>query len=171
MALTDERPGVSVIEEKTLLDKARNDWRVCETPLSEWLLEGLGTDDPAPSRRFRELWKERNERGKPIRILVVVNTVQKCQSVAKALRQFKPICYHSKFIFKDRVEKEAKINKCRPRLLIATQVVEVSLDIDYDVLLTECAALRRIGAASRESESRPPPQIRPCNRPSPRRKK
>ncbi len=138
-ASTHERPGVSVIEEKTLLEQARNDWKVCETPLSEWLLEGLRTDDPRPSQRFRELWNECNDHGKPIRVLVVVNTVQQCQTVAKALRQFKPICYHSKFIFKHREEKERQINECSPRLLIATQVVEVSLDIDYDILLTECA--------------------------------
>jgi CRISPR-associated endonuclease/helicase Cas3 len=31
------------------------------------------------------------------------------------------------------------INHCQPRLVVATQVVEVSLDIDYNVLLTECA--------------------------------
>ena len=45
---------------------------------------------------------------------VVVNTVQQCQTVAKALRHFKPICYHSKFIFKHREEKEKQINECRP---------------------------------------------------------
>ena len=137
-AQTGERPGVSIIEEK-LLGKARNDWKICEMPLSEWLVEGSGTGDPGPSRRFRELWNERNDRGKPIRILVVVNTVQQCQTFAKALRKFKPMCYHSKFIFKHREEKEKVINDCPPRLLIATQVVEVSLDIDYDVLLTERA--------------------------------
>jgi CRISPR-associated endonuclease/helicase Cas3 len=138
-APTDGQPGTSVIEEKTLLEEARNDWKICETPLSDWLLDGSGTDNPAPSLRFQSLWNERGGQGRPIRILVVVNTVQKCQALARALRRFKPVCYHSKFIFKHREEKERQINECRPRLLIATQVVEVSLDIDYDVLLTECA--------------------------------
>jgi CRISPR-associated endonuclease/helicase Cas3 len=136
---TGEQEGISIIEEKTLLEKARNDWKVCEAPLSEWLLEGSGSDSPLPSGRFRQLWGEYNDRGNPMRILIVVNTVEQCQRLATALRKYNPVCYHSKFIFKHRTKKERQINDCMPRLLIATQVVEVSLDIDYDVLLTECA--------------------------------
>ena len=68
-----------------------------------------------------------------------MNTVKRCQDIARLLGDFQPVCYHSKFIFRDRREKEAQIDDCPPRLLVATQVVEVSLDIDYDILLTECA--------------------------------
>ncbi|MDH4304198.1 MAG: CRISPR-associated helicase Cas3' [Nitrospira sp.] len=73
------------------------------------------------------------------RVLVVVNTVGKCQELAEILRGAKPICYHSKFILRDRTDKEEDIQGLGPRLVVATQVVEVSLDIDYDVLFTECA--------------------------------
>jgi CRISPR-associated endonuclease/helicase Cas3 len=48
-----------------------------------------------------------------------------------------PLCYHSKFTFADRRTKEEHIDDAL--LLIATQVVEVSLDIDFDVMFTECA--------------------------------
>jgi CRISPR-associated endonuclease/helicase Cas3 len=73
------------------------------------------------------------------RVLVVVNTVGKCQELAESLRGYGPICYHSKFILQDRTNKEEEIQGLGPRLVVATQVVEVSLDIDYDVLFTECA--------------------------------
>ena len=136
-----EQPQASLIEDRSLLDQARSRWSTCETPLGQWLLKGVDTDRPRPSQRFRGLWDERNDRGEPSRILIVVNTVQQCQMLARSLRHFKPTCYHSKFIFKDRRRIEREIDKNPPRLLIATQVVEVSLDIDYDILLTECAPI------------------------------
>jgi len=78
------------------------------------------------------------------KILVVVNTIEACQSLSQKLSKLKPICYHSRFILKDRKSIEEKINKTlnefsRSHLLIATQAIEVSLDIDYDWLFTECA--------------------------------
>jgi CRISPR-associated endonuclease/helicase Cas3 len=71
------------------------------------------------------------------RVLVVVNTVNLCQDLAQKLIHLNPVCYHSQFILKDRKAIEEKINTAN--LVIATQVVEVSLDIDYDWLFTECA--------------------------------
>ncbi|MEM1724593.1 MAG: helicase-related protein [Thermoplasmata archaeon] len=51
---------------------------------------------------------------------------------------------HSQFTFKDRKKKEEIFEseevKC-PDILVATQVAEVSLDIDYDILFTELAPL------------------------------
>ena len=73
------------------------------------------------------------------RVLIVVNTVGKCQELADTLSSYQPICYHSKFIHRDRTDKEVKIQGSDSRLVVATQVVEVALDIDYDVLFTECA--------------------------------
>ncbi len=71
------------------------------------------------------------------RALVVVNTVKQCQELAEQLCEWEPVCYHSQFILKDRKRIEADI--AQARLLVATQVVEVSLDIDFDWLFTECA--------------------------------
>ena len=71
------------------------------------------------------------------RALVVVNTVKQCQELAEQLREFKPVCYHSQFILKDRKSIEAGL--AQAQLMVATQVVEVSLDIDFDWLFTECA--------------------------------
>lgn len=71
------------------------------------------------------------------RVLVVVNTVKLCQDLAQKMSSFKPVCYHSQFILKDRKAIEEKITNAH--FVIATQVIEVSLDIDYDWLFTECA--------------------------------
>jgi len=71
------------------------------------------------------------------RVLVVVNTVGLCQKLTQELSKLNPVCYHSQFILKDRKAIEEKIDNAS--FVIATQVVEVSLDIDYDWLFTECA--------------------------------
>ena len=77
------------------------------------------------------------------KVLVVVNSVSQCQNMAESLEDLNPVCYHSKFIFDDRNRKEAFIlengNNNDPCLVVATQVVEVSLDIDFDIMFTECA--------------------------------
>jgi CRISPR-associated endonuclease/helicase Cas3 len=150
-----------VEKDDDLLDSARNTWKACDTPLSEWLLVKDARGRHAPSPGFLNLWAERNDRGEPLNILVVVNTVKRCQDLAKALRgfAFELTCYHSKFIFDHRREKERRIDKRPPRLLIATQVVEVSLDIDYDILLTECAPMdalaQRAGRVNRARRKMP----------------
>jgi len=86
--------------------------------------------------------------------LVVVNNVAKCQELYEKLSHLRPMCYHSKFLLKDRMEKEKHIDITQ--LLIATQVVEVSLDIDFDVMFTECAPpdaiAQRAGRVNRRRE-------------------
>ncbi len=71
------------------------------------------------------------------RVLVVVNTVLLCQALSQRLSKLNPICYHSQFIFRDRKVIEEKLNDAH--FVIATQVVEVSLDLDFGCLFTECA--------------------------------
>ena len=89
------------------------------------------------------------------RVLVVVNTVKRCQDLAKALEDLKPVCYHSKFIFRDRVKKEKELPDAH--LVVATQVVEVSLDIDFDWMFTECAPpdalVQRAGRINRKRDN------------------
>ncbi len=79
-------------------------------------------------------------------ILIVCNTIKKAISVYEKLKAFSPKLYHSLFTFDDRENKEIEIAKTDSSgknigIWIATQVVEVSLDLDFDILITEAAPL------------------------------
>jgi len=76
------------------------------------------------------------------KILIVCNTVSKAQDLYTSLKEFSPLLLHSRFTRIDRKRKEEKIvSENFTGILIATQVVEVSLDIDFDVLITEMAPI------------------------------
>lgn len=129
-------PNVTVIRDETLLKSCRNRYKTFDKYI----------DDVIP-----EIEQSVND-GK--KTLVVVNNVAKCQELYEKLIHLEPMCYHSKFILKDRTKKEKYIDDCH--LLIATQVVEVSLDIDFDVMFTECAPpdaiAQRAGRVNRRRE-------------------
>ncbi len=75
------------------------------------------------------------------RVLVVTNTVEESQNVYLKLATKEKVLLHGKFNGVDRNEKESKLKSDKVRLLVGTQAIEVSLDIDYDVLFTEPAPL------------------------------
>lgn len=76
------------------------------------------------------------------KILIVCNTVEKAQELYKILKEFSPLLLHSRFTRFDRNFKEnIVLREDFKGILISTQVVEVSLDIDFDVLITEMAPL------------------------------
>lgn len=83
------------------------------------------------------------------KILIVCNTVRKAQEMHDLLKKLCPFLIHSRFILKDRRLKESwetgimGINNPEhpPVIWIATQVVEASLDLDFDVLFTECSPI------------------------------
>ena len=78
------------------------------------------------------------EQGK--KVAIVVNRIATAKQLYKKWSQkYDCICYHSEFIMMDRIEKEQRIGSAQ--LLIATQAIEVSLDINYDVMFSECAPL------------------------------
>jgi len=88
---------------------------------------------------------EENKKGKSV--LVIVNTVEKAVAIYKKLKdeyRIKNILLlHSRFMFRDRKEKEETI-ECIEKLkgiFVSTQVSEVSLDIDFDILFTELAPI------------------------------
>lgn len=78
-------------------------------------------------------------------VLVIVNTVSTAQELwtelSKEYRKTKLL--HSRFVWKDRKQKEDQIKedykKSKGVVWITTQLVEASLDIDFDVLFTEVA--------------------------------
>lgn len=95
------------------------------------------------------------------RVLWVVNTVKRCQRIARLLKEqhsIKPLVYHSRFRLRDRKDRhtdtiEAFKQTSEAKIAVTTQVCEMSLDLDADVLITELAPVtslvQRFGRANR----------------------
>jgi len=90
------------------------------------------------------------------RVLVVCNTVKRAQAIYPELYDIakSAALLHGRFILRDRELIERKLNKVQ--LLVGTQAVEVSLDLDFDVLFTEPAAIdaliQRFGRVNRKGK-------------------
>jgi len=87
------------------------------------------------------------------KVLVVSNTVKQAQAIYNSLDASKKVLLHSAFNGVDRNKKEAALKSDEVKLLVGTQAIEVSLDIDYDVIFTEPAPLdallQRFGRVNR----------------------
>jgi CRISPR-associated endonuclease/helicase Cas3 len=100
-------------------------------------------------------------------VLIIVNNIKSCQELAKAFATYEPKLLHGGFHREERTEIEKAITNSdkskRPRLLIATQAVEVSLDIDYDVAFIENAPIdaliQRFGRVNRAGKRKKPSEI------------
>ena len=103
------------------------------------------------------------------RVLWVVNQVGRCQDISRELSGEFPevLCYHSRFRHKDRAKRHGKTVaafKCgknslpEPALAITTQVCEMSLDLDADVLISELAPIpsliQRMGRCNRRAQNK-----------------
>lgn len=102
---------------------------------------------------------------------VIVNTVKRAQECAAACsRRFgeeNVMLLHSAFIAPDRIEKEARLlgsigkgaERPAQKIIIGTQVIEQSLDIDFDALLSDLAPadllIQRAGRLHRHENPRP----------------
>ncbi|CEN77819.1 CRISPR-associated helicase/endonuclease Cas3 [Paraclostridium sordellii] len=78
------------------------------------------------------------------KVLVVVNTVRKAKKLYEELTQrgIEANLLHSHFTVKDRKIKETDIqSQFNYGIWISTQIVEASLDIDFDILLTELSEI------------------------------
>jgi CRISPR-associated endonuclease/helicase Cas3 len=86
---------------------------------------------------------------------VVCNTVAKAIDMFEALADLGPLLVHSRFTLGQRAEREKKEHIEQQRLVIATQVVEVSLDVSFDSMFTELAPadslLQRFGRVNRHA--------------------
>lgn len=97
---------------------------------------------------------------------IICNTVARAQNFAEIARSVEGanvILYHAQYIIPDRMEREEKLKKSigkdsdvkmrRGTVVIGTQVLEQSLDIDFDILLTDLCPmdllLQRIGRLQR----------------------
>lgn len=99
---------------------------------------------------------------------IIVNTVRRAQEIADLVpKDIKYLVLHSSFLTRDRSKHEAKLehqigkHSKRPDkyIVIGTQVLEQSLDIDFDVLFTDIAPmdllLQRAGRLHRHEIDRP----------------
>lgn len=100
------------------------------------------------------LIQEYLDKGK--KVLVVCNTVKQAQTVFATLNADNKILLHSSFNSNDRNQKEKRLFDKDITLLVGTQAIEVSLDIDYDLIFTEPAPLdaliQRFGRVNRKRE-------------------
>lgn len=101
-------------------------------------------------------------KGNEKKVLVICNTVDRAREVFKAIdeREVKVNLLHSRFIKKDRNVLEKQILEFaeadRNGIWVTTQLVEASLDIDFDLLFTEMSTLdsqfQRYGRCNRKGE-------------------
>jgi CRISPR-associated endonuclease/helicase Cas3 len=112
-------------------------------------------------------------------VLWVVNTVDRCIAIARELKEFNALCYHSRFMYIHRVKRHKAVVKAfqgrttKGVIAVTTQVCEMSLDLDADVLITELAPapslIQRMGRCNRATLPRPLKQsgeiyvYEPCN--------
>lgn len=104
------------------------------------------------------------EKAKSKKVLIIVNTINKAIEIYLKLKKqgMKNInLLHSRFIYNDRSNKEKEIqefsnNKDEQGIWITTQIVEASIDIDFDCLYTEMSTLdslfQRLGRCYRSRE-------------------
>lgn len=108
-------------------------------------------------------FEENKQKGISNKILVVCNTVKKAQEIYKELEEIgveNINILHSKFIKSERSQKEKEIMEFGKTeikgtgIWIATQIVEASLDIDFDYLFTELSEItglfQRLGRCNRK---------------------
>ena len=110
--------------------------------------------------------EEIKEKSKNKKVLIIVNTINKAIELYKALKNDgveKVNLLHSRFEQEDRSEKERNIKEFSKQenesgIWITTQIVEASLDIDFDMLYTEMSTLdslfQRFGRCYRSREYR-----------------
>ena len=138
----------STIVASELMDRRRNNWRFVDKSIDDM---------------DEEIVCYLNSRKK---VALIVNDVKTAKRMYEKYRKVcckdsskesAVLCLHSEFTMKDRMEKEASLEKENDyRLVISTQVMEVSLDISFNVIISECAPIdslvQRAGRCNRKGE-------------------
>lgn len=98
-------------------------------------------------------------------VLVVVNQVKRAVDLKRALAAegLTVRLLHARFTFADRAAIEAHLSPMPGEVLVATQAVEVSLDLDFDFCFTELAPLesiaQRLGRCNRRGKAPAPAPV------------
>lgn len=115
-------------------------------------------------KKITEDLEEICNKAKDGKVLIIVNTINKAIELYNHIKEINPVninLLHSRFILNDRNEKENAIkefskDRKQAGIWITTQIVEASLDIDFDYLYTEMSTLdslfQRLGRCYRSRE-------------------
>ncbi len=92
-------------------------------------------------------------------LLIVANTVSTAVKVYLKSNVEDKLLLHSRFKLKDRLKKEKLLADDKPKLLVATQTVEASVDVSYEKIITEPAPIdslvQRLGRVNRHDPVEP----------------
>lgn len=103
------------------------------------LIDGYITDEENIARIQDEINSNK-------RVLIVCNTISKAQVIFGKIKSNSKRLLHSAFAGKDRKEIEKALivgekSEGKLKVLVGTQAIEVSLDLDYDCLYTDIASI------------------------------
>jgi CRISPR-associated helicase Cas3/CRISPR-associated endonuclease Cas3-HD len=138
------RPNPSMLSDREILDRKRHVVRCVE---GKTIMDDID-----------KIYAFLTDEKKPLTVLVIVNNVKSAQNIYQKLQfEGSKRILHGGFNRKQRIIIEEEITNedisKRPQLLIATQAVEVSLDIDYDIAFIENAPIdaliQRFGRVNR----------------------
>lgn len=149
-----------------------------DAPATEWPLEAAAASRRQVPVKFvhetsdvLELICDANASG--MAVAWIRNTVDSCLTAAELLRArgLDPLVFHARFAQCDRQAREREVMNVfgrdsrgaeRSRVLVATQVVEQSLDLDFDMLITDLAPIdlvvQRAGRLWRHPDRVRPPE-------------
>lgn len=91
------------------------------------------------------------------KVAVIVNSIETAKKLyIEMSKNYRALCLHSEFTMKDRIEKEKTLEGDNDyEVVISTQVMEVSLDISFNIMFSECAPIdslvQRAGRCNRRS--------------------
>lgn len=128
-----------------------------------------------PLKSLTEILEESLQEGG--KAAVICNTVASCQDIGHQLEEkfsdAEVIVFHGRFTDKDRTRIEQEVmSRCSPDLepdgrkliVVATQVIEQSLDISFDLMMTELCPvdllLQRIGREHRKTDQNHPERLK-----------
>lgn len=84
----------------------------------------------------------------------VADAMEACERLSARSSRISPLLFHARFSLHDRLQKESEVlssfgKKSGPaqrsgRLVVATQVIEQSLDVDFDLLVSDLAPIDRL---------------------------
>lgn len=103
------------------------------------------------------------------KVLWVSNTVKQCMAIAGSWSVECPLVYHSRYRYRDRVNRHADVvdafQREGPVLALTTQVAEMSLDLSADLLVSDLAPvpalIQRLGRLNRRSDPERPSPAKP----------